>query len=48
MQLPFNLPEEHVRVAGQLPSETEEVFENKVGIMGKNVAFRLSMYTIGG
>ncbi|CAM9271195.1 unnamed protein product, partial [Hapterophycus canaliculatus] len=32
LQLPFNLPEEHVRVAGSLPSVTEEAFENKVFI----------------
>lgn len=29
-QLPFNLPEEEVRIAGELPSVTKEVFENKV------------------
>ena len=29
-QLPFNLPEEHVRVPASLPSVTEKVFENKV------------------
>ncbi|CAM9426180.1 unnamed protein product, partial [Ectocarpus fasciculatus] len=32
LQLPFNLPKEHVRVAASLPSVTEAVFENKVFI----------------
>lgn len=30
LQLPFNLPEEQVRIPGLPPSQTEKVFENKV------------------
>lgn len=33
LQLPFNLPAEHVRVPASRPSVTEKVFENKVNFV---------------